>query len=1254
MKKIYSLLMLVALVTLSAYVWAQTPMLRRQTGTGGNLIPLGSGWNNYKGAYIYAPNELTGTLQGGTINTVYFRPQGTGTTTITNLIIRLSQTTGTTFTNTTFPNGTLVYQGNITLTHTANQWVAVTLQTGFTYNPSQSLVIEVSNTSVAGTGLTFNTTTLAGKRLYGTTQAATTGFIDTQWADFGFDLLTAPNNVGITALLSPANSCGETSTPVTVRIQNFGNNSMTGFSINTNITGALNASFSRPSFSRVIPAGGSDTAIMGFINTSTTVGNVTFTSFSSIVSDTARWNDTNRTTINFLSTPGNAVFTQNPVNVCGSAPINISTTSVANTSTLWYNSATGGGVLAMRDTLSTGLITAPVTTFFAAKARFTAPESFGFAQSNTYYGGTGFGYMVDITAGSSNLIIDTISFFNTTGFTSSSFKIYYKLGSLNGSQTTASAWTLSSDLTNYSLPGFGENKVPAGNFIVPAGQIMGVYIYIESGTAFMHNPTSSITNGDITISNSTINNGGTFTGNLGNFYQIDIRFTYRKACVSSRLPITINMNPRPTGADLLPGTIFQGTSNTGSSISPDVVGELDTVIYKLVPPTAFNNANFGSSWTISSLSFTTSGGAAPSTSDTLTTLPSGSGDGTLRFVPSALYADSTFRLRITLQNITTGCDSMLERFIYVAPKPVPNFGASLACDGQDVSFRDSSTIRSGQLNYLWNFGDTITNATSIDQYPKYTYSGPGTYNVTLEVTSAYGYKKTITKQVTVYYRPDPDFSFTNVCLGRTSQFTNKSTLKGTQFTMNYEWTLGNNTTSTQTNTSAQYAAFGSYFVTLKARTTTGCERSITKEVNVFPVPDADFTTGPPCSGLMTQFSNTTTIGYGLVGYEWEFGDGTDETQKNPMHNYDASGTYSVKMIATSEFGCVDSVRKSIVVSTKPTADFTFTNTCIGDSVRFTNNSSITGSTITSNEWSFGNGNSTTTNAPSFRFTYGSTGTYTVKLKANAANNCSDEKILTVTVTEKPSANFNITGSACAGTALQFNNQSSISAGNMSYNWNFGSTNTAQEHPTHTFASAGTYPVQLTATSGAGCSDIITKNITVNALPNTAFSVVYTNQKSSREVKCVPSDSSLFGYLWDMGDGTTFSQISPVYIYFSNGPFNVSLTTISNEGCVAKSANQNVLFSVSNGESVIAANRVAVYPNPFTDVASIRVNVAQTGNVKVTVIDQLGRTIANLANEELHAGEHTFTFDSNNAYANGLYFVVVETAAGREVKPIIKQ
>lgn len=1258
MKKIYSLIVMFTLIVLSVSVLAQTPMLRRGTGTGGNSIPLGSGWNNYKGAYIYAPSELTGTLQGGTINKVYFRPTGSGTTTINNLIIRISQTTATTFTTTNYPNGTLVYQGNITLSHTAGQWVGITLQNGFAYNPSQSIVVEVSNTSVTGSGLVFYTTSLAGKRLYASSQTATTGNIDTQQGDFGFDLLTAPNNIGVTALLSPFNACGETNTPVTVKIQNYGNNSMTGFSITTDITGAINTTFNRPVFSRSIPAGGSDTAIMGYLNTSATVGNVNFKSYSYIVSDTARWNDTNLTSINFLSMPPAPTFNQNPVTICGSAPTNVSTTTLSNTVTMWFPTATSSSLLSLNDTFTTPNIVAPTTTYYAAKARFApASNSVGSVIQYTYYG-SGYGYMIDfIATGPNDVVVDSLSFICPNGYNGQgNISVYYKAGTHIGSQTNSSLWTLANKLNNYAPTlNNGLTTIPTGGIIVPSGATIGIYIHMDAAAMWINGfPIASHVGDNATIpAIGTIMNPGTHFASTAsvNSYQGSIIVKYRKGCSSARLPVTINMNPRPTGADLLPGTTFQGTSNIGTSLSPDVVGELDTVTYKLLAPTGYSNSNFGSSWSISNLSFKTIWGNAPATGDTLTTLPSVSGDGTLRFVPSALYADSTFKLNITLYNIATGCDSTLERYLYVAPKPVPKFGASLACDGQDVNFTDSSTIRSGQMYYLWNFGDPVTNATSIDQNPKYTYSGPGTYTVTLDVTSGYGYKKTITKQVTVYHRPDPNFSFTNVCLGGTSQFTNKSTLQGTQFPMTYLWTMGNSSTSTQTNASTQYPTFGNYNVTLKATTSVGCERSITKEVNVFPLPDADFTSGPPCSGLNTQFNNNSSIAYGLVGYEWEFGDGTDETQKSPTHTYDATGTYSVKMIATSEFGCVDSIRKNVVVSVKPVSDFTFSNTCLGDSVKFTNTSTISGSTIASTEWNFGDGNTSGSNASSLRHTYGTTGVYTVKLKSTSINNCSDEKTVTVAVTQKPSADFGTLSGACAGTELQFNNLSTIGAGTLGYSWNFGTGTSTLENPKHTFAAAGSFPVSLTATSSAGCADMISKNIVVNALPNAAFTVTYTN-KAVREIKCTPADSNLMGYLWDMGDGTTFTQIAPVYSYLSNGPFTVKLSAVSNAGCIGKGADQTVFFNVSDGNTLASKSGFEAYPNPFSDKAAVKVVLTENSSVNIDLMDQLGRKISTIASGNFNAGEHQFELNSTSAMTSGVYFIVLTTNSNREVKSIV--
>jgi len=139
-------------------------------------------------------------------------------------------------------------------------------------------------------------------------------------------------------------------------------------------------------------------------------------------------------------------------------------------------------------------------------------------------------------------------------------------------------------------------------------------------------------------------------------------------------------------------------------------------------------------------------------------------------------------------------------------------------------------------------------------------------------------------------------------------------------------------------------------------------------------------------------------------------------------------------------------------------------------------------------WTFGDGGTSAQQHPSH--TYDEPGTYTVTLTAtNAGGSDAETKAGHITVTAPvlpPVAAFS--AAPTSGTApltVQFTDASTNAPTARSWSFGDGRTSTAQS-PSHTYSTAGTYTVSLTATN-AGGSDTETKAgyITVSAAPPTA-------------------------------------------------------------------------------------------------------------------------------------------------------------------------
>lgn len=490
-----------------------------------------------------------------------------------------------------------------------------------------------------------------------------------------------------------------------------------------------------------------------------------------------------------------------------------------------------------------------------------------------------------------------------------------------------------------------------------------------------------------------------------------------------------------------------------------------------------------------------------------------------------------------------------------------------------------------------------------------TYQPPANYSGidSFKIRVSDGYESdTIEVKVTVI-KANAGFSINsaNQCVNENNYvFTNSSNVNSGSLT--YSWNFGDGNTSTSTNPNHTYTTAGTYAVKLVVTSNNGCKDSVTQNVTVYPKPTVNFTiaSSAQClNGNSFSFTNGSSVSTGTISSQWSFGDGNTSTSANPTYTYTTAGTYTVKLVVTTNNGCKDSITKQITVHAKPSVSFTVNNSnqCVnGNSFSFTNGSSVSSGTISS-QWSFGDGNTSTSANPTY--TYTTAGIYTVKLVITSSNGCKDSVSQQVTVNPKPTAGFTTNSSAqCINPSnnFVFTNTSTITSGSITSAWSFGDGNTSTSaNPNHTYTTAGTYAVKLVLTSNNGCKDSVTQNVTVYPKPVPDFTI------NGNTTQCLAGNSfsfnnatilstGTFTSLWNFGDGKTATTLNATHVYTTAGTYTVKLIVTSSNGCkdsilktVTVLAKPTVAFTVNdntqciNGNQFVFTNNSSVSTGAFT-------------------------------------------------------------------------
>ncbi len=149
-----------------------------------------------------------------------------------------------------------------------------------------------------------------------------------------------------------------------------------------------------------------------------------------------------------------------------------------------------------------------------------------------------------------------------------------------------------------------------------------------------------------------------------------------------------------------------------------------------------------------------------------------------------------------------------------------------------------------------------------------------------------------------------------------------------------------------------------------------------------------------CSPLEVQFSDENTVR--AESYLWQFGDGTFSTERNPIHTYQAGGTYTVGLEVEDEFGCkiYREMEDLMTIYPGPISHFEINPEIVSildAQVEFINLSEGADTYY----WAFGDGESSTQINP--RHTYTDAGTFDIMLVAESPNSCTDTSYRKITV-----------------------------------------------------------------------------------------------------------------------------------------------------------------------------------------------------------------------------------------------------------------
>jgi len=681
---------------------------------------------------------------------------------------------------------------------------------------------------------------------------------------------------------------------------------------------------------------------------------------------------------------------------------------------------------------------------------------------------------------------------------------------------------------------------------------------------FAGNDTSFCANTTLTLNGSLTGGTGTIvwtTSGSGTFAPDDLTFnaTYIPSAADTALgSVTLTITSTNNGGCLASvdqliaqitdaPTIFAGADQIVCANNPDVSLNASVTIASGVQWTTLGDGTFASS---TALSTTYTPGINDIAATSITLVATTTGNGTCIPVTDTIV-------------------------IQVSPAPIVNAGSNIfICEGITTANLNGSVAGATTTGIWATFGSgTFSLDTDLNATYNLSTADTAAGNVMLVLTSTNnGNCNAVSDTVSIIVTTEPITFAGNDILACANNINIVLSGTVTGGSGQGQWTTSGSGTFTPSDTTlnatyvASAADINSGSITLTLTPMNSCNPVADMViVTIGPAPIVNAGVDTTICGSVLPIVLAGSMDTIATGAIWTTnGAGTfspNNTTLNAIYTPDVSDNDTLYFVLTTTGnGLCNAVNDTMYVfrNIMPTAAFTVSNSCEGQTVQFNDASNANGGTINSWSWNFGSGTSVQQNPT---FTFGTQGTYTVSLIVSSGLGCTDSVTTTIAVNPLPTTSFTFVAN-CLNEPVLFN--SSSSANVVSWNWNFGdSTSSILSNPAHLFDSAGVYSVMLTVTSDSGCTANTVQTITLNPMPNAGL-LAQTNC-TSLTVIFADTSSTTTSWSWDFGDGTgTSTQQNPTYTYSSSGTYTVTLIVQSATGCA-----DTAVTTVTTGEPVFA-------------------------------------------------------------------------------------